>query len=162
MTLGRRHGGWVIALSFIAALLLTIVPLPEWAGFLRPEWVAMVLVYWCIALPQRVGVFTGWTTGLLLDVLVGSVLGQHALGLSVVAYLALKLHRRIRNFPLWQQALTVLLLITFHKLLTAWVNGITGQPLNSALYWASPVVSMLLWPAMFLFLRGLRRRFRVT
>jgi rod shape-determining protein MreD len=158
----RPNGGFFIVLSFIAALLITIVPLPGWASYLWPEWVAIVLIYWCIALPHRVGVFTGFGTGLLLDVLVGTVLGQHAMGLSVVAYLALKLHRRIRNFPLWQQALTVLLLIMVHKLLMAWVNGFTGQPLRGALYWVSPLASMLIWPTMFLLLRGVRRRFRVT
>ncbi|KAF0192343.1 MAG: rod shape-determining protein MreD [Gammaproteobacteria bacterium] len=158
----RRNGGWIIVLSFVVALLVTIVPLPGWAGYLWPEWVAIVLVYWCIALPHRVGVFVGFGAGLMLDVLVGTVLGQHAMGLSVVAFLSQKLHRRIRNFPLWQQALTVLLLIAFHKLLMAWVNGFTGQPMHGALYWISPLVSMLIWPTMFLLLRGVRRRFRVT
>lgn len=160
--LARRHGGWVIIASFVLALMLTIVPLPDWLAYIWPEWVAIVLIYWCLALPHRVGIFTGFGAGLTLDATVGTVLGQHALGLSVVAWLALKLHRRIRNFPLWQQALTVLLMITFHKLLMAWVNGFTGQPMRGGLYWLSPVASMLVWPAMFLLLRSMRRRFRVT
>ena len=50
----------------------------------RPAWVALVLVYWCMAAPDQVGVVAGWTTGLLLDVMTGTLLGQHALGLSVV------------------------------------------------------------------------------
>lgn len=162
MILGRHHGGWVIAASFIVAFMLTILPLPAWADPFRPEWVAMVLIYWCMALPQRVGVGIGWTVGLLLDVLKGALLGQYAIGMTVTAYLALKLHQRIRVHPLWQQALSVLLLVALNQLLVLWVYGISGHPARSWLYWLPSLTSMLLWPWMFIILRDLRRRFRVT
>jgi rod shape-determining protein MreD len=64
--LARHHGGSVIALTFLLALLLTIIPLPEWLRYLRPDWVGLVLIYWCLALPERVGVSTGWLMGLLV------------------------------------------------------------------------------------------------
>ncbi len=162
MTLVRHHGGWAITLSFIIALGLTILPLPEWARPLRPDWVALVLLYWSMALPQRVGVGIGWSVGLLVDVLTGTLLGQHALGLAVVAYLSLKLHQRIRVYPLWQQSLTVLFLLLLNQLLVMWVNGITGRPPRSWIYWAPSLVGMLLWPWLFVVLRDVRRRFRVT
>ena len=71
MTITRHHGGGVILVTFIAALLLTIIPLPDWARYLRPDWVGLVLIYWCLALPERVGVSTGWFMGLLVDLLTG-------------------------------------------------------------------------------------------
>ncbi len=161
MTLTRHQGGWIVAATFVGAMMLAILPLPVWAEYYRPEWVALVLVYWCMALPQRVGVGVGWTAGLLLDVLKGALLGQHALGLAVTAYLTLSLHQRIRVFPLWQQALTVLMLLTLYQLLLLWFDGITGQPPKGWVYWMPSLTGMLLWPWVFIVLRDLRRRFKV-
>jgi len=152
----------MIIFSFIIALLLTIVPFPAWADMFRPEWVARTLTYWCMALPQRVGVGSGWFMGLLLDVVTGSLLGQHALGLSVIAFLALKLHQRMRIFPMWQQALTVLLFIALYRLLLLWVNGIIGQPVQAWPYWLPLLTSTAIWPLMFTTLRSVRRNFRVV
>lgn len=157
-----HHSSWVIVATFILALWLEIMPLPDGLALFRPEWPAMVLIYWCLALPQRVGVGIGWSVGLVLDVLRGALLGQHALGYAVMAYLALKLHRRIRVFPLWQQALSVMVFIALHQLLVLWVLGIIGQSRGSLGYWLPSLSSAVLWPWMFEGLRGLRRRFRVT
>lgn len=162
MNTARHQNGWVIAVSFIMALLLTIVPMPGWTVTLRPEWVVLVLIYWCMALPQRVGVGIAWVVGLVLDVLQGTLLGQHALSLSVVAFLTLKLHQRVRFFPMWQQALIVLLLIALHQLLILWVEGINGQPSQSWSYWLPSLSSMVLWPALFVVLRGARRYYHVS
>jgi rod shape-determining protein MreD len=141
---------------------LTILPVPDWAEELRPQWVALTLVYWCLALPDRVGVFWAWSTGLVLDVAAGTLLGQHALSLSVVAYLVVELHPRIRIFPLWQQALSVWVLLLVERLLSLWVIGATGQPTPTLWYWAPTFVGMLLWPWIFIVLRDVRRRFRVS
>ena len=72
----RRHGGWVILLSFAVALLLAVFPLPLWLGWARPEFVALALIYWVIALPQRVGMVAAFGLGLVLDILEGAVPGQ--------------------------------------------------------------------------------------
>lgn len=161
MKLLFQQGGWVILLSFIVSLMLTIIPLPDMLQYLRPEWSALVLLYWCMALPQRIGVGVGWVAGLFLDVLKGALLGQHALGLAVVAYLTLQLHQRIRVYPLWQQALTVLMLLNLYQLLLVWFDGITGQPSKGLAYWLPPLAGMLIWPWIFLLLRHLRRRYKV-
>ena len=102
------RGTWVILITFLVAMLLMILPLPEWARPFRPQWVTLTLVYWCIALPHRFGVGTGFSLGIVLDVLTGTLLGQHALGLSLVAFIAVQLHARIRVFPFWQQSLAVI------------------------------------------------------
>lgn len=161
MSLVRHHGGWIIAFTFVVALMLTMLPLPDWAALYRPEWVAMVLIYWCLALPDRVGVGIGWSAGLLLDVVKGALLGQHALALALVAYLTLHLHQRVRVFPLWQQSLFVLLMVALNQLLVLWVKGIIGLQPGSWLYWLPSLTSMLLWPWVFLILRDLRRSFLV-
>lgn len=163
MTLVRHHGGWTIVLTIIIALMLSILPLPVWAEFYRPAWPVLVLIYWCMALPQRVGVGIGWLTGLMLDVLKGALLGQHALALAVVCYLTLNLHQRIRVFPLWQQALTIMVLLALYQLLILWFDGITaGQTHKGWVYWMPTLIGTLLWPWIFVVLRDLRRRFKVS
>ncbi|MDH3526089.1 MAG: rod shape-determining protein MreD [Gammaproteobacteria bacterium] len=162
MILGRRHGGGIIAVTFVIALLLTIAPLPDSVRYLRPDWVGLVLIYWCLAVPDRVGVGTGWGMGLLVDLLTGSLLGQHAMALAVVAFLTLKLHLRVRLFPVWQQALTVLVLLILHQLLSLWVSRFIGRPGPPFSYWAPSLLGMFIWPFIYIALRSLRRGFRIS
>lgn len=153
---------WVIALSFVVAFMLAAVPLPEIAAAWRPAWVAMVLVYWCIALPQRVGVVTGWCAGLLLDALTGGALGMNAFGLAVVAYISVQLHQQIRVFPLGQQALVIGLVLGVYLTLMLWLRGLVGSsPPDARMLLAVPT-SMLLWPWLFIVLRDIRRRLQVS
>lgn len=162
MTLSPQHNNGIILLLFLLALVLNIMPLPLWAQDFRPQWLALVLIYWCMALPERVGVGTAWTLGLLQDAVSGALLGQHALSLSVMAFLTVRLHQRIRIFPLWQQALSVFVLLLVERLLSLWVIGATGQPTPSLWYWAAAPVGMLLWPWLYVVLRDVRRRFQVS
>jgi rod shape-determining protein MreD len=162
MTEASRQRVWVIAVSLILALFLTVLPIPDWAEDFRPQWVALTLIYWTLALPTRVGVFWAWTMGLVLDVTSGTVLGQHALSLSVVAWLTVELHQRIRVFPMVQQAVSIWILLLVERLLSMWVIGATGQPTPTLIYWMPTFVGMLLWPWVFIVLRDLRRRFLVT
>jgi len=157
---GSRGGG-VIFISFLVALILAILPLPDWAAPYRPAWVVLVLIYWCMALPVRVSVGAGWIAGLMLDLLNGALLGQNALAYAVVAYVTVVLHQRLRVFPLWQQALSVLLLVALGQLLVLWVLGIVDAAPNSLQFWLPSVTSMLLWPWLFVILRDARRRFGV-
>lgn len=161
MSLFPARGAMVIMATFAAALILTILPLPEWARPFRPQWVTLALIYWAMALPHRVGVGYGFVLGILLDVLTGTLLGQHALGLSVVAFATLKLHQRVRVFPLWQQSLVVLVLLVVDHLFTLWVMGAIKARPPGLLYWAVPPIGALLWPWIFVVLRDLRRRFHV-
>lgn len=158
----QTKGGPVVAVSFMVAYLLTMLPLPDWADLFRPQWVTMVLIYWAMALPQRVGVGVGWVSGLFLDVIHGALLGQHALALAVVAYLTLHLHRRVRVFPVWQQALVVLMLVALCQMMVLWIKGVIGQSPETWHYWWPSLTSMLLWPWVFLVLRDIRRKFRIA
>lgn len=159
MIVRRSRGTWIIGTSFVAALLLTVLPLPNWALSLQPEWVMLVLIYWCLALPERIGMGTGWVMGLILDVVHDTVLGQYALSLTIVAFLALYLHRRLRLLPVWQQTLSIFLLVFIGQVLVLWVKGLTGNLVWSISYLLPPLISAVLWPAVFVILRGLRRRY---
>ena len=161
MSLAKPQGGFVIIITFIVALTLMMMPLPAWAEAARPQWLMMVVIYWCIALPDRFGVIFAWMAGLVLDVATGALLGQNALAFGIVAFLAIKLHLRIRLFPLWQQALSILILIALYQIITLWVKGFTGQSAQTWAYWLASLTSMLLWPFVFTLLRGVRRFYRV-
>ena len=116
------QGYWVILSSLLVALVLALVPLPEWAVWARPEWVALTLIYWCLALPHRVGIITALAVGLALDGLEGAVLGQNALALVVLALLCLVLYQRVRVFSLAQQSGVVFILVGINQLLCQWVH----------------------------------------
>lgn len=157
-----RHNGrqplWLVALTLLLAMYLTILPMPAWPLDYRPQWVVLTLLFWCFAMPRRVGVFLAFLVGLMLDVLTGTLLGQHALTLSVTAYLAVILRARIRVFALWQQTFLVGLILLAERLLTLWILGATGQPLPPLTYWISPLIGLALWPPMAWLLKPFEQR----
>ena len=158
----RPHATWVVLLTFAIAYLLAIVPFPDWALNYRPEWVPMVLIYWAMALPYRVGIGSAWFAGLILDILEGSVLGLNALALVIVAYVTLSLHLRLRMFSLLQQAGLVFALIGLNLMLCHWMQVITGETVNSNLFYLmAAVTSAVIWPSLFHLLRHIRRSFDV-
>lgn len=159
---GAGNGRLTILVTLCVAMLLMILPMPEWARPFRPQWVTLVLLYWAIALPHRVGVGSGFLAGIVLDVLTGTLLGQHALGLSIVIFIAIQLHQRIRVFPFWQQSLGILILLVIEHLLALWVTGATQGVTPGLVYWAVPPIGALLWPWVFVTLRKIRRHFKVV
>jgi len=159
---GGAQGYGIILLTFLIAYVLAVIPLPAWLIWARPEWVALALVYWTIALPHRVGIATGMLLGLGLDVLEGAVLGQNALALIAVALLSLVLYQRLRVYSLWQQASVVFMLVGINQLICQWVQNLQGVGAGSLLFLLPAVTSALLWPLALHVLRGLRRRYRVT
>jgi rod shape-determining protein MreD len=162
-----RIGGLsVIAASLVAAMILSVISLPDIVpdrvGYLRPEWVVLVLIYWVIALPHRVGVIVAWCVGLMMDVLLGDLMGQHGICLVVVAYVAQNLYQRLRMFSVWQQSLVVFGIVGVNQLINFWIESIADHVSWSLWYLLPSVTSGLLWPWVFLVLRYLRRVFNVN
>ncbi len=153
---------WVILSSFFIALVLTVLPMPAWLQWGRPEWASLALIYWVIALPQRVGLVTAVLLGVFIDTLEGAVLGQNALALTVVATLALTLYQRLRVYNLWQQSAVVFVLVGIHQMICQWVQTLQGAGATSLMFLLPAVSSALLWPFVLHSLRGARRRYRVV
>lgn len=163
MAPSRSNGTWFILLTIVIASLLSIVPLPKWLEIWRPEWIALVMVYWVIALPHRVGLFTAWIVGFFVDVMEGSLLGLNAIALTLIAYVALSLYQRLRMFTPLQQSTTILMLVGVSQLLIFWVLTATGQNTpNNLLFVVSAISSALCWPLVFVLLRHGRRSLKVT
>lgn len=160
MAEARRRTPWAVLAvgSFALAYVLMIAPAPAWAALWRPPWVTLALIYWCLAVPHRVGIGTAVLTGLLADVLVAAPLGQHALANTVVAWLVLLVYRRVRMMSPVQQALYVLLLLLTHRAIAYVVLGVLGRAPADAAYWAPAFTGALLWPWAALVLRSARVR----
>ena len=123
---GRSH--WFLpTVSIVAALILSIVPLPGPVASFRPDWVAVVLIYWALIEPRRYGLFTAFWLGLVLDTLSGTLLGQHSLSLLVVVWLSQRFYFRIRAFPASQVAIVVIVLLAIYEFLLFWIDGMAGR-----------------------------------
>jgi len=158
----RSNNGWVIWLSLMVALLLSIAPMPYNTGLGRPLWVALVIVYWAIALPHRGALTAAFVCGLLLDVLSGTLLGQNGLPLLLITFLVLSLQQRLRMFPLFQQGLVLLVILGIGQLVHLWLNTLTGNRPPTLLFLIPVLVSALLWPSVFSVLHWLKSRFSVN
>ena len=148
----------VIYLSFIVGMTLLILPLPTWARIYRPDWVALILIYWSMALPKYLGLWSSLIIGLLVDSLIGTLLGQHALALVLINYVNLNFYLRIRVLSWFQQSLYVFVLLLISQLIIFWLDGIMGLAMPIQDVFGSPFVGALMWPFVFFILRDIRRK----
>jgi len=162
MPQNKSSAGLVVLASLLVAMLLRIIPLPKELFFYNPDWVLLFLMYWAIAIPERIGVWHAWFIGLLSDVLTGRLMGQHALAYSVVVFVCVKLHLRWRSLPLSQQAVSVLLLLLVSQLLVFLTQGIKGITSVGIAYWLPSLAGALVWPAIFKSLRWVRRHYHIA
>ena len=157
----RRDRQSAVLATLAIAVVLTLVPLPTFVDALRPYWVALVLIYWCLETQDLVPLGFAFLSGLVLDLLTGSLLGLHALSLVVLVYLVTRFRARIRFFPPWQQALSILALLLNDRIIVLWIMSLRGEPLPPIAFWAAPVVGTAIWPWLFLLLdryRGVMRQ----
>lgn len=134
---------WFILFSLLAALLVNF--LPTAASPWIPDWVALVIVFWSVREPRRVGMGTGFILGLTMDVADSSLLGQHALAYVLAAYAAAWLSRRIMWFPLGKQALHVLPILLMVQIVQFAVRAMPGVDFPGLFYFVGPFVGALLW-----------------
>jgi rod shape-determining protein MreD len=145
-----------MALTVTLALLFNLMPWNDLAGV--PDMVALVLAFWCVHQPRRMGIGIAWFVGLIMDAGNGALLGQHAFAYAFLAFGAITLHRRILWFSLWQQAAHVLLLLLASQALMLGVRMIAGGAFPGPMYFAGSLVAAALWPtATFLLLLPQRR-----
>ena len=133
-------------LSSLVALILSALPLPPPLDSLRPPFLVIVVLYWSIATPRAGGLTLGFAAGLALDAFQGSVLGQHALALSLVTYIAVREHQKIRSKPYFQQALVVLGLLFVYEFMTFSIDGWSGHPMTSPRRWLHIATGAAIWP----------------
>ena len=135
-----------MAASALVALVLTVLPLPMWLDVVRPAFLVLTVLYWSINAPRASGIGLGFACGLMLDVFQGPVLGEHALALSIVSYIAVREHQRIRSKPAFQQSLLVFAALIVYEFVAFAIDGWTGHPVTSPLRWLHCLTGAIIWP----------------
>jgi len=146
MNLARREPRWAVTLTLLIGLILQVLPLPDFLVAVRPSFIALVIVYWGIYSPHAGGIFAPFVAGLALDVFKGEVLAQNALAISLIAYITMSLHQRLRNQTLVQQSLFVFLMLAVNEVVVWGIEGWSGHSVASPWRWIQPMVGAMLWP----------------
>ena len=151
---------WLVYGTFLFGLVFAILPMPEMVSTARPFLLAMLLAYWIMEAPSKVGMGNAFLLGLIGDLMSASLLGEQALRLVVIAFLVQRFRARLRFFPLWQQAGAIGLLLLNDRVIVALVHWIVGAPQVGWTSWFSWLLGMVLWPWLYVLLDMARLRAR--
>ncbi|MGB0134486.1 rod shape-determining protein MreD [Dokdonella sp.] len=150
----------IFVASILLAFVLQLTPLPQALLPFKPYWIALVLIYWAIEAPERIGLGFAFLLGLCGDILAGQLLGEQALRLIILTFIVLRFRSRLRFFPIGQQSLAVLALLLNDRIVVLMIRGFSGDPVPTGGFWIAPLFGMLAWPFVFLLLDDLRARVR--
>ncbi len=156
-----RRGGsrrLPVIVTIVLALMLMVVPLPDWATPYRPDWVALTLIYWAMMMPRTWSVGSAWIIGIVLDVAQATILGQHALALCLIVFITVRFHLLMRVFPMQQLTATVFAILALYQFILFWINGVAGIGVPAVNYWGPVITGTILWPVAVMLLRGVRAR----
>ena len=134
-----------IVITLIAALLANLLPWSGAALWIKPDFVALVVLYWCIEQPRRFGFIAPWLLGLFMDVADGTLFGQHALSYSILAYAGIVLHRRVLGFTGTAQVVHVVILLLMNDLVVLTVRALAGADFPGFQYFIGSFVAGALW-----------------
>ena len=151
-----RQRTWVPFATVFFAMVLLVIPAPELIRDFLPDWVSLVLIYWALALPTRMGVSLAWLAGLAVDLFTLGIPGAHALSKAVLVYLVKMLALRVRTYPLWQQSVMIMLLLGLEVLMLAIVDMVTDGGLGVLHRCTAVIVGGLAWPLVYVALRRSR------
>ena len=145
-----------IAFSLVCAFMLNLLPWGRWVG--APDFVALVLVFWGIHQPRKVGIGIAFCMGLLMDVHDATLLGENALAYTLLSYLAIMIHRRVLWFPLVTQAMHVFPLLLLTQAIQVMVRFFVTGRFPGALVFIESVIAVALWPVITWLLLAPQRR----
>lgn len=149
-----------VIVSFVLGLMLTMMPLPAAAEPFRPDWLALLAIFWAMQLPRTWSVGSAWIIGIVLDVAQGTLLGQHALALCSIVFITVRFHLLMRVFPVPQLTASVFPLLALYQFLLFWINGVAGVDAPPVAYWGPVVSGTIIWPIVMVALSGVRYRSR--
>lgn len=160
-----RRGGWLIFATLLVAMLGSVVHLPaavpDWFGYLRPDWIIAVLFYWSFAASERTGLVEAWLLGFVVDVLVGDPLGLNGACMAAAVFSGHILHERIRLYSTLQRASIAFVVLLVAALVREVVRVLALGTTPSLWFLAAPGITALLFPLLALVLAALRRRYPV-
>jgi len=157
ISFGTQRRLWVLPATFVVAFVMFALPVgEEWKSYM-PAWVTLVLIYWCLATPEKITLGTGWLIGLGLDILAFGLLGRYALTKTLITYLTRRVALRVRVYPVWQQSVFVLMLLALESVILVAIGYLIEGNIQGLAQWRALAIGAALWPFIFWFLRHCRR-----
>jgi len=147
-----------VFMTIVVALMLTMMPLPDSMSAFRPDWVALIILFWALNVPRSYGVGAAFIAGIFVDVAQATLLGQYALALVVITYITVKSHLLIRVYPLLQLTATIFALLALYQFLLFWINGVAGVEAPAVSYWGPVITGTLIWPLLYSFMSSVKNR----
>ncbi len=136
----------ILLLTFVVAILLSILPITEKFKWLMPNWIVLVLIYWIIFAPELIGLIFTFILGMVIDLLLGNLLGLTSLCLMPIAFFADRMCHRFRSFSVSQQFLVIIVLVSMNHLIRLWLQLYINGTTNNISYWLTIPASMIAWP----------------
>lgn len=136
----------ILSCTFLGAILLSMIPLPYQLKWLMPNWPILVLIYWIIFVPELIGLFFTFTLGIIIDLLMGNLLGLTSICFMPVAFFADRICYRFRAFNISQQFLVIIVLVSVNHLIRLWLQLYINCPTNNINYWLTIPSSIVAWP----------------
>ena len=150
----------IILLSIILGLILTLMLLP--LGYIAPEWLLLINIYWAIALPTNNKLLLAFVSGYFVDILYGQVLGLTSLTYVIYIYIILRLYNSLRYMTVTQQMVVISFFILIKQHFFVWSNSVIGIDSEYFDLLISAILSGILWLPIYCILRYLRRKFQVS
>lgn len=145
-----------VAFTIAFAMCLRIAPWADDVALFNPDWILLTLMYWSVVIPERIGIFYAWSVGLLTDQLTSQLFGLHALSYSLIIYACLKLHKRLRQYPLSQQLLFVFFCLLIAQLMFFFLKNLQHPVQLSISFWFPIIAGTVCWFPLFTLLRTIR------
>ncbi len=150
----------IILLSIILGLILTLMLLP--LGYIAPEWLLLINIYWAIAIPTNNKLLLAFVSGYFVDILYGQVLGITSLTYVIFIYIILRLYNSLRYMTVTQQMVVISFFILIKQHFFVWSNSLIGIDSEYFDLLISAILSGILWLPIYCILRYLRRKFQVS
>jgi rod shape-determining protein MreD len=144
--MSRRESAMPVTLTTFIALVLMTIPLPFWLAIVKPAFLVLIIMYWSTMAPHVAGITLAFAAGLALDVMQGSLIGQHALALALLSYLAIRFHLQLRAKPIFEQSVFALAALVLYETLLWLIDGWSGQGASNPWRWLYTLTSAMCWP----------------
>lgn len=159
---GKQDSFWgacTIWLTFFIAIFLDFLPLPSWMEPLWPLWIILVLIFWTVYLPIKVSPWMIWCLGVFYDLLQNTWLGVHAVAFILIYFLAIKMSRPIKSFPVWEQMARLFILLSIYQISIFFLQSMVWGEIGVLIL--PLLTSLILWPWVFFLLRGIAVKFYI-
>ena len=150
----------IIILTLFLGLIFSLMILP--LGYIAPEWLLLINIYWAIALPSNNKIFLVFLSGFFLDIVLGQPLGISSLSYVIFIYIILNLYNSLRYMTIPQQMVVIFFLLLIKQHFFIWTFYVFGLNIDYQSLIISSFMTSALWPVIYFSLRFIRRKFQVS